>query len=89
MLAVLQAQLADIDKDRQQLGLRLRRQAEDIEQLRNQRRSVQTNYDHQVVEHAAAVNKLNASEVALKSASERIRQQQDAVAKAQREKVLC
>ena len=84
---MLQAQLADKDKDKQQLGTRLRRQDEDIKQLRSQCRSVQTSYDRQVVEHAAAVNKLNALDVAYKSASDRLRQQEDAVAQAQREKV--
>ncbi|KAK9917001.1 hypothetical protein WJX75_009773 [Coccomyxa subellipsoidea] len=84
--AELKAQLADKDKDKQQLGTRLRRQDEDIKQLRSQCRSVQTSYDRQVVEHAAAVNKLNALDVAYKSASDRLRQQEDAVAQAQREK---
>lgn len=83
-----QAQLSDADKDRQQLRTRVHRQSEDIEQLRSQCRAIQNNYDHQVVEHAGAVNKLNAVEVALKAASEKVRQQQDIVTQAQRQKVL-
>lgn len=66
---------------------RLKRQYEDIEQLRTQYRSVQSSYDRQVVEHAAAVNKLNAVEVALKAASEKAQQQEDALSHAQRQKV--
>ena len=85
---MLQAQLSDADKDRQQLSTRVRRQSEDIEQLRSQCRAIQSNYDHQVVEHAGAVNKLNAVEVALKAASEKVRQQEDIVAHAQRKKVF-
>ncbi|CAL8467199.1 g6735 [Coccomyxa elongata] len=84
--AELKAQLSDADKDMQQLRTRVHRQSEDIEQLRSQCRAIQKNYDHQVVEHAGAVNKLNAVEVALKAASEKVRQQQEIVTQAQRQK---
>lgn len=48
ILYVLQAHMAEKDKEKQAQQVRIQRQQADIEQLRNQYRTAQQNYDRQV-----------------------------------------